>query len=275
MEQVTREMLKTDFNNINRIRKSILTMVYNSKSSHIGSCFSIVEILYVLYFKILKVYPSQPNHPERDKFILSKGHGSAALYAVLAEKGFFPKQNLKGFFINNGLLPGHLDMTVVPGIEVSAGSLGHGLSIGAGMAIANRQKNLPGKIYVVLGDGECNEGSVWEAIMLSSTLKLKNLTAIVDFNKLQGYGRTNEIINQENMPERWKAFGWETYEADGHDINELEEIMALPQVGPKVIIAHTTKGKGVSFMENRLEWHYKSPNDEQYEKAMQELGMDK
>lgn len=250
-------------------------MVFNSKSSHIGSCFSIVEILYVLYFKILKVHPSQPNHPERDKFILSKGHGSAALYAVLAEKGFFSREKLTGYFVDNGCLPGHLDMTVVPGIEASAGSLGHGLSIGVGMAIANTKGKLPGRIFVLLGDGECNEGSVWEAVMLSSTLKLKNLTAIVDFNKLQGYGRTNEVINQENMSERWKAFGWDAYDVDGHNLNELEKVLVLPQSRPKVIIAHTVKGKGVSFMENRLEWHYKSPNEKQYRQAMHEIGLDR
>jgi transketolase len=162
-------------------------------------------------------------------------------------------------------------MTVAPGLEASVGSLGHGLSIVVGMAIANKQMSNPGRIYVLLGDGECNEGSVWEAVMLASHLKLTNLTAVVDFNKLQGFGRTNSVINQENLQQRWQAFGWEAYEVDGHNVDDLEMIFNKPQKGPKVIIAHTVKGKGVSFMENRLEWHYKSPNDEQYDMAVREL----
>ena len=246
-------------------------MVHYSHSSHVGSCLSIADILYILYFKVLKVDPYNPQKHDRDKFILSKGHGSAALYATLAERGFFPKEYLDKFYIDGGLLPGHVDMTVVAGLETSAGSLGHGLSIGVGMAIANRQMNNPGGIYVLLGDGECNEGSVWEAIMLASHLKLSNLTAIVDFNHLQGFGRTNEIINQENLAERWRAFGWEVYEVDGHDIYELELAFNKPHNRPKVLIAHTIKGKGVSFMEDLLEWHYKSPNDEQYALALGEL----
>ncbi|WP_235775510.1 transketolase [Paenibacillus sinensis] len=209
---------------------------------------------------------------ERDKFVLSKGHGGAALYATLAERGFFPKSYLDRYYINNGLLPGHLDMEAVPGIETSAGSLGHGLSIGLGMAIANRQSHNPGKVYVIVGDGECNEGSIWEAVMLASTLQLSNLTVIVDYNKLQSFGWTNEVINQENMAERWKSFGWETFEIDGHDINEIEQTLKTSHKGPKAIIAHTVKGKGVSFMENKLEWHYKSPNDEELLLAFKELG---
>lgn len=253
------------------IRKSILHMVHYSKSSHVGTCLSTVEILYILYFKIMNIVADEPNKNDRDKFILSKGHGSAALYATLAEKGFFSKIYLEKFYIDGGILPGHVDMTAAPGLESSAGSLGHGLSIGVGMAIANKQTTNPGRIYILMGDGECNEGSIWEAVMLASHLKLSNITAIVDCNRLQGFGKTGEVINQENMAERWRAFGWETYELDGHDITQLEEVFSKSQTGPKVIIAHTVKGKGVSFMENRLEWHYKSPNDEQYEAAIREL----
>ena len=253
------------------LRKSIIYMTYYSKSSHVGSCLSIVDILYTLFFRVLNIDPENPKKMDRDKFILSKAHGSAALYATLAERGFFPKEYLNKYWIDNGILPGHLDMEAVAGIEVSAGSLGHGLSIGVGMAIANKQMKNTGKIYVLLGDGECNEGSVWEAIMLASTLKLDNLTAIVDFNKLQGFGRTNEVINQGNMAERWKAFAWEAYEVDGHKIEELEENFKLPQKGPKVVIAHTVKGKGVSFMEDKLEWHYKSLNEEELKLALREL----
>jgi transketolase len=256
----------------NDIRKSIIHMVHYSKSSHVGTCLSIVDILTVLYFKIMNIDPHNPTKLDRDRFILSKGHGSAALYATLAERGFFPKEYLNRYYIDAGILPGHLDREAVPGVEVSAGSLGHGLSIGLGMAIANQQTNNPGHVYVLLGDGECNEGSVWEAVMLAATLQLKNITAIVDYNKLQSFGRTNEIISQHNITERWKAFGWQTVEIDGHDLDELERGFNIEQTGPKVIIAHTIKGKGISYMEDKLEWHYKSPNDDQYIAAIKELG---
>lgn len=256
---------------LKNIKIAILSMTHYAKASHIGSCLSIADILYTLYFKILKIDPCHPQKEERDKFILSKGHASAALYATLAEKGFFPTAYLSQFYSNNGILPGHVDMTVVPGLEASAGSLGHGLSIGLGMAIANQQQNNPGQIYVLLGDGECNEGSVWEAIMLASHLRLSNLTAIVDCNKLQGFGYTREIMQQENLAERWRVFGWEAYEVDGHDVDELVRELNHPHHRPKVIIAHTIKGKGVSFMENKLEWHYKSTNDKEYVLALAEL----
>lgn len=256
---------------LKNITTAILHMVHYSHSSHIGSCLSIVHILYTLYFKILNIDPQHPPKTDRDKFLLSKGHSSAALYAVLAERGFFPKEYLEKFYINGGLLPGHVDMTVASGLEASTGSLGHGLAIGLGMAIANQQLHNPGRIYVLLGDGECNEGSVWEAVMLAAHLKLSNLTVIVDCNHLQGFGKTKEVINQENLPERWRAFGWEVYEVDGHDIDELTRTCNHPQQGPKVLIAYTIKGKGVSFMENQLAWHYKSPTDEEYTLALNEL----
>ena len=257
--------------NIVNIRKAVVYMTHYSKSSHVGTCLSIVDILYALYFKILNIDPKNPKKENRDKLLFSKGHGSAALYATLAERGFFPKALLNRFYVDDGILPGHLDMEAVPGIEISAGSLGHGLSIGVGMALANKGSGNPGKIFVILGDGECNEGSVWEAIMIAPHLKLDNLTAIVDFNQLQGFGRTDEIINQENIVERWASFGWGVIEVNGHNLMELEKALKASQSGPKVIIAHTVKGKGVSFMENKLEWHYKSPNDDEYEEAIREL----
>lgn len=260
---------------LKNIKKSIIHMTHYSKSSHVGSCLSIVEILYTLYYRILRIDPNQPKMEERDIFILSKGHGSAALYATLAERGYFPKDYLDRYYIDGGLLPGHLDKESVPGIEVSSGSLGHGLSLGIGMAIARRISGNPAKVYVLLGDGECNEGSVWEAIMLAATLKLENLTAIVDFNKLQSFGRTNEVINQQNMSARWSAFGWDTHDVEGHDVTALEQLLSSPQQGPKAIIAHTIKGKGVSFMADRLEWHYKSPDNEQYNQAVKELDLEK
>lgn len=254
-----------------RIKKSIIHMTHYSRSSHVGSCLSIADILYALYFEVMNIDSQNPLKSDRDRFILSKGHGSAALYATLAEKGFFSKELLDKFYIDGGVLPGHLDKDSVPGIEVSSGSLGHGLSIGVGMSIANRQEKNPGQVYVVLGDGECNEGSVWEAAMLAATLKLGNLTAIVDFNKLQGFGRTNDVIDQTNMAERWRCFGWETFDVDGHSVDELTSVLKLPHNRPKAVIAHTVKGKGISFMENKLEWHYKSPDSTQRMQAVNEL----
>jgi transketolase len=254
------------------IRKSIVHMCHYSKSSHVGTCLSMVDILYVLYYKIMRLDPSNPTMAGRDKFILSKGHGGAALYATLAERGYFPKSYLDRYYVDDGLLPGHLDMEAVPGVEVSAGSLGHGLSIGIGMAIANQLDQDKGHIYVLVGDGECNEGSIWEAVMLASTLKLQNLTVIIDYNQLQSFGRTNEVINQENMSERWRSFGWDAIDIDGHNLQAIEDAFNFPHHGPRAIIAHTVKGKGVSYMENKLEWHYKSPNDEQLALALQELG---
>jgi transketolase len=206
--------------------------------------------------------------PDRDIFILSKGHNSAALYAVLAHAGFFPLDYLNKYYIDDGILPGHLDMTKVDGIECSSGSLGHGAGIGLGFAIAKEKNHNDGHVYVLLGDGECNEGSVWEAVMLASTLKAKNYTLIVDFNHLQGMGR--DVISQPNLGERFSAFGFKVHEANGNDIGQM-----LPALqdrnGPLAIVAHTVKGYGVSFTENKLEWHYKSPDKDQLELALKEL----
>lgn len=254
-----------------KIRIHVLNMVYSAQSSHIGAAYSIVEILVTLYLKVLNIDPKKPSIPNRDKFILSKAHGSTALYATLAESDFFPLEYLQKYYIDNGLLPGHLDKETTPGVEYSLGSLGHGLSVGVGMAIANRQTGNTGRVFVLLSDGECDEGSVWEAIMLASHLKLTNLTVIVDYNKIQSFGRTNEVINQEPIVDRWRAFGWDTFEVNGHNFEELLAAFQKTQSKPKVIIAHTVKGKGVSFMEDTLDWHYKSPNKEQYEQALQEL----
>ncbi len=177
---------------------------------------------------------------------------------------------LDRYYIDDGILPGHLDMDAAPGIECSAGSLGHGFSIGLGMAIARTIRKEPGHVFVLLGDGECNEGSVWEAAMLAGTLKLKNLTIIIDYNHLQGMGR--EVINQTNLAERFKVFGWNSVDVDGHDLELLKQTLSVAeQEAPFAIVAHTIKGKGVSFMEDRLEWHYKSPNDEEFARALAEL----
>ena len=253
------------------IRKSIVIMNAKSFASHTGTALSTVDILTVLYFKIMNIDPNNQNLKNRDKFILSKGHGSSALYATLAMKGFFDKTLLKGFYVDGGQLPGHLDKEAVPGIEVSSGSLGHGSSIGLGMAIANKVDKLNNNVYVMCGDGELNEGSVWEAIMYAPHKKLNNLTMIVDYNKLQGYGKTNEVINLEPLKDKLEAFNWHVIEINGHDYTEIEQALAINTIKPKAIIAHTIKGKGVSYMENQFIWHYKSPNEEQLVQALKEL----
>lgn len=253
------------------IRRSVVKAISASNSSHSGTALSVVDILTVLYFKILNIDPTNPNKKDRDKFILSKGHGSIALYSTLAERGFFNKELLNKFYCDNGVLPGHLDKDAVPGIEVSSGSLGHGLSLGVGMAIANRVDRLNSKVYVVCGDGELNEGSMWEAIMFASHQKLIDLTLIVDYNKFQGYGKTNEIVTLEPLKDKFVAFGWEVLEVNGHSFEEIEKALLESRDKPKAIIAHTIKGKGVSYMENEFIWHYKSPNEEQLKKALEEL----
>lgn len=263
----------SDLKNISKqIRKNILNMMAGSESSHIGTALSTVEILTILYFKILKIFPENPLHEDRDKFILSKAHGSPALYSVLSEKNFFPKDYLKTFYRDDGILPGHLDKTAVPGIEFSLGSLGHGLPVGVGMAIANKKNPSSGNIFVLLGDGECDEGSVWEAALLSSHLKLDNLTAIIDYNKIQSFGRTEDVIDLEPLAKKWSSFGWNVFEINGHDFSELDDaFLSKKDTRPKLIIAHTVKGKGVSFMEDKLEWHYKCPNEEELKLAIEEI----
>jgi len=256
---------------IKDIRLSILDMITRARSSHIGSAFSIVEILYVLYFHILRVDPANPSFADRDKFLLSKAHASSALYATLAHRGFYSLDVLDRYMLNRGTIPAHLDMTVVPGLESSAGSLGHGLSLGLGMALAAIKRKLSSKIYVLVSDGELNEGSVWEAIMLASSLGLSNLTLIVDYNKIQSFGLTNEIINQSNIFNRLRSFGWEVIAVAGHDLKEIYQALSFQSSKPLAVIANTVKGCGVSFMENQLAWHYKSPDEKQYELAKEEI----
>ena len=268
-------MCKVDYQKIaQRTRKEILRMIFNSQTSHIGSCLSCVDILTVLYFKILKVYPNNPRAEERNRFILSKGHATAALYATLAERGFFSKELLKSFCADGSKLPGHVTKGSIPGVEVSAGSLGHGLAIGAGMAIAGKLNNRKHRVFVLMSDGECDEGSVWETAMFSSHHRLDNLIGIIDYNKLQALGGTNEVLNLEPLKEKWNSFGWSVREINGHNFSEIEKtLIQVPfqKNKPSIIIAHTIKGKGISFMENKLEWHYKSPNRQEYNLAISEL----
>jgi transketolase len=257
-----------EFSTIRELRKDMLRMMHYSYSSHIGGCLSCIDIIYSLYFRIMDCDKIKAKSPDRDIFILSKGHNSVALYVTLAHAGFFPREYLNQFYIDDGILPGHLDMTKVSGIECSSGSLGHGAGIGLGFAIAKEKNKNAGHIYVLMGDGECNEGSVWEAVMLAGTLKQKNYTLIVDYNHLQGFGR--DVISQQNIGARFASFGFKVHEVNGNNIQQL--IPALQDHdGPLALIAHTVKGYGVSFMENKLEWHYKSPTDEQLALALKEL----
>jgi transketolase len=251
-------------------RRHVLGMKHRSGSSHAGSALSIVDILAVLYFRVLAVQPGDPTNPDRDRFILSKGHASAALYATLALRGFFPESRLDGFFRNNGALPGHVDMTAAPGIEASSGSLGHGLSLGIGMAIALRKDAPHRRVFVLCGNGEMDEGSVWEAIMFASRFRLGNLVLVVDHNRLQGYATEGEAYLQP-LVERIRSFGWDAVEANGHDHEALEHELLRRSDRPLAIVANTIKGKGVSFMEDQFVWHYRSPNAEQYAAAIKEL----
>ncbi len=261
----------------NELRKDILKMVHNAKSGHPGGSLSCVDILAVLYKKILFVpteWDKSPDFKKRDRFILSKGHSSPALYATLANLGFFDKSLLNGFRILGSKLQGHPSSRAkLPGIEVSTGSLGQGLSIGVGLALALRLDEIKSKVYVLMGDGEMQEGSVWEALMSASHHKLNNLVVIIDKNNLQIDGATNDIKSLEPLDEKLKAFGFEVKSIDGHNYEEIESALLEAKNSDKLcaIIANTIKGKGVSFMENNVSWHGKAPNDEQLKQALEEL----
>lgn len=257
-----------------RIRFHTLKMVYRAKSSHVGTCFSTAELLATLYGRVLRVDPTRPDWPDRDRFILSKGHGCAAVYAVLAECGFFPVEWLDTFYQDGSPLVGHITNTNVPGVEASTGSLGHGLSIACGMALAAKRDGKFYRVFAMLSDGECDEGSTWEAVLFAGHHHLDNLVAIVDYNKIQSLGRVEEVLDLEPLGDKWRAFKWAVREINGHDLGDIEmAFTSLPfQAGsPSCIIAHTVKGKGVSFMENRLLWHYRAPDAEEYSRALAEL----
>ena len=259
------------------IRKDIFKTICNGGGGHLPACLSVVEILTVLYHAVLKIDPRQPQDPGRDRFILSKGHGGVALYAVLAAKGFFDRQHLETHGKKGTTLGGHPDMHKVPGVEASTGALGHGLSFGAGMALAGKKDGVPYRVFVLLGDGECQEGSVWEAALFAPQHKLDNLTVIIDHNKLQAMDRLENIVGLDPLAGKWESFGWAVEEVDGHDIDKLQALLKrLPfQNGrPSLIIAHTVKGKGISFMENVPIWHYRQPNPDEMKKACDELGLE-
>lgn len=252
-----------------RIRRDAVTMAYKACSSHVGAALSMADILTVLYSRILNL-----KGENRDKFILSKGHASAGLYATLAEHGIIEKELLGTYCANGSHLSGHPKRGALEGVEASTGSLGHGLAIGCGIALANKNDKVAAKAVILMGDGECDEGSVWEAAMFASSRKLNNLIAVVDNNKFQGLGKVDEVTGLYPLVDKWKAFEWNVITINGHDYNEIYsafENAYAEKEKPTVIIADTIKGKGVSFMEGKLEWHYKSPNEEQYKIAMEEL----
>ena len=252
-----------------KIRKEVLRMIVSARAMHIASSYSIVELLVYLYEDFLHVDPSLK--PDRDRFILSKGWGVSTLYAILARKGFFKKKLLDTYCKDGSALIGAATRTI-PGIEATTCSMGHGLPIGVGMALANRLHAISGRVVVLVSDGECDEGSTWEAILQAGHYKLDNLIAIVDYNKWQSFGRVEEILDLEPFTKKWEAFRWAVQSIDGHNFNEIQRAFKNTQKGkPNVIIAHTIKGKGISVIENKNEWHYQTPGEAEIAIAKKEL----
>lgn len=263
-----------DLNKIsNDIRKTVIDMAYEAQSAHTGGSLSCVDILTALYFGIMRINPKNPQDPNRDRLVFSKAHDCKTLYAVLAKSGFFDEKILRTYEKDGGL-PGH-STKVVPGVEVSAGSLGHGLSIAAGMAYSAKLDGKKHKVFAVVSDGECDEGSTWEAILFAGQHKLNNLIAIVDYNKIQGFGRTEEVLNLEPFTKKWKDFNWEVLEVDGHDIEKIVGCLKkapFTQNKPSVLIAHTVKGyKGVRKHIDQISSHYKPPTKDEYEELKEDL----
>lgn len=260
----------------NNVRMDILEEVYNAKSGHIGGAFSIADILTVLYFNEMNIDAKIPDSPDRDRLVLSKGHASAALYAVLAEKGYIDKEELKTFRNIDSNLQGHPDMNKVPGVDMTTGSLGQGLSVANGMVLSSKLDSKGYRVYCILGDGELQEGQVWEAAMTAEKYQLDNLCVIVDANELQLTDSTMNVkgINYNDIEQKFRAFGFQTVVIDGHNIESIIRALTIAEMTkgkPTAIICKTIKGKGVSFMENQVDWHGKAPNDEEYEMAVKEL----
>jgi transketolase len=257
------------------IRKDILTMIHDAKSGHPGGSLSAVEILTALYFDEMNIDSSKPKMEDRDRFVLSKGHAAPALYAVLAEKGYFDKEELKGLRKIGRMLQGHPDMKGTPGVEISTGSLGQGFSAACGMAMASKLDNAPWNVYALLGDGEIQEGIVWEAAMSAAHYKLDNIVAFLDNNGLQIDGNVEDVMDVGSIVNKFKAFGWNVIEIDGHDFDQIFAALDMSRSTvdkPTIIVAKTIKGKGVSFMEDQAGWHGKAPNNEELERALAELG---
>jgi transketolase len=257
-----------------RLRRHVVRMCALGKSSHVGSGLSMADIIAVLYGEVLRIDPGDPLWPDRDRFILSKGHAGACVYAALAERGFMPLSTLASHYQNGSVLSGHVNHKGVPGVEISTGSLGHGLGVGAGMAMQLRRAGGRQRVHVVLSDGECDEGSNWEAALFAAHHRLSNLCAVVDYNKLQALASTEDTIGLEPFADKWRAFGWAVAELDGHDHAALKAAFAraVEADRPTCVIAHTIKGRGVSFMENQVLWHYRAPAGEELSAALAELG---
>lgn len=258
------------------IRRHGLEMTHLSRGSHIGAIFSVAEIVAALYTGVMNVDPARPDWPERDRLILSKGHAGAAVYAALAERGFFPVEELKTHYANGSRLSGHVSHHGVPGVEFSTGSLGHGLAVAAGMALGAQMDGAPWRTYVVLGDGECDEGAVWEAALQAAQFGLDGLIAVIDHNRMQSLDFCENTLRLEPLADKWRDFGWDAQTVDGHDVGALRSAFKRAQAArgsgkPQMIVAETTKGKGVSFMENDILWHYRTPQGEEYEAALKEL----
>lgn len=257
------------------LRKKIYQIAHFAGGGHLGASFSMADIISVLYFdNILQYDASDPEGAERDKFILSKGHACYALYAALAKAGYFSEEELKHVGQAGSKFGGHPKMYDIPGIEASTGALGHGLSFAIGIAYANKMDQKKSHVYVVLGDGECQEGSIWEGALSAPTLELDNLTVIVDHNQLQAMDRLENIVHMEPFADKWKAFGWNVLEIDGHDYSAIKEaLLTRQEKKPTLVVAYTVKGKGVSFMENVPIWHFRMPNEQELPILMEELGL--
>ena len=256
------------------VRRDIIEMVYAGGSGHPGGSLSAVEILTALYFEVMRIRPEEPDWKERDRFILSKGHAAPAIYAVLAERGFFPVEELKTFTAPGTRLQKHIDMHLVPGTELSTGSLGQGLSVGVGMALADRMDGKDRRVYVLVGDGESQEGQIWEAAMTAAQQKLNNLIAFLDYNRCQVDGYVCDICSLEPVEDKWRGFGWHVQRVDGHDLHQIlaaVEMAHRSKRGPHMIIADTVKGKGISYLENRPEWHARAIAEEEYRIALADL----
>ncbi len=259
-----------------RVRGKLIEMSHKAGTPHLGSSLSCVDILVAAYWGALSIDPKNAKAENRDRFILSKGHAAPALYATLALRGFFSEKILETFTEEGSLLAEQPAPNCVPGIELATGSLGHGLSAGIGMAIAGNFQKKDYRVFVVMSDGECNEGSVWEAALIAPVHKLERLVTIIDYNKWQATGRSNEVMSLDPFKEKWESFGWSSHEVNGHDLKALTKLLRNVPDGsgkPIAVIAHTIKGKGISFMEDDNNWHYRSPNADEVIKAKKELGL--
>lgn len=255
-----------------KIRRHAIEMTHISGGSHIGSILSIADIVGVLYNDVMNIFPEDPKNCKRDRFILSKGHAGAAVYIALAEKGFFDTEKLKTHYTDGSILSGHVSHKNVPGVEFSTGSLGHGVCVAAGMAMAGKRDEKNHRVFAIIGDGECDEGSVWEMALFSNHYRLSNLTVIVDHNKMQSLDTCEKTLEFIDLAEKWRAFGWNVIEIDGHNHEEIKRALINKDISkPTCIVAHTIKGKGISFMENNVLWHYRDPQGEFYENAIKEL----